>query len=177
MKKAIVWILVIFFVVSASLKIFVKGKNSEQTQATQQNQVVKNDFKDDKDDQVNYSTNFSKNRQNFINNFNEACLTNPNSNVPNGDIVCICMSEFVASKFSDREIDIMTKISNPILEAQSPQEMNEALAVMEKFSQIDSIIQRDVNGLVDYFYKCGKSRGLYELDKNKVEAYIKSMIR
>ncbi len=116
------------------------------------------------------------NREKFAKQFSEGCQYNSNFDGPNADIFCVCMAEFYASQFSDKELDLMKKFESPYYQPQSLEEMNARVFLNEKMTNLEYALNKDKNiirAFAKHMAKCGKAKGLVELTEERVLEIIK----
>ncbi len=112
-------------------------------------------------------------RERFVKQFSEACQYNPNFDGANADIFCVCMAEFYASQFSDKELDLMKKFESSFYQPQSMEEMSARVFLKEKMANLEYALdkggdKRVVRAFAKYIAQCGKAKGLVELTEEKV---------
>lgn len=112
------------------------------------------------------------NRERFIKQYSEGCQYGVGDN-PNADILCDCTAEFIATQFSDKELDYMKKFESPFYQPQSMQEMNARVYLKEKMSEIERNIatRKDrafIRAFVKYVAPCSKAKGLVDMTEERM---------
>ena len=89
-------------------------------------------------------------RERFVKQFSEACQYNPNFDGANADIFCVCMAEFYASQFSDKELDLMKKFESPFYQ---PQYTRYFIPILKEiYLDIDSYEEASLNFMMRLYF-------------------------
>lgn len=112
-------------------------------------------------------------RERFIKDYSEGCQYGPNAGTPNADIACDCTAEFLATQFSDKELDYMQKLSDPFYQPQSMQDMNARVFLKEKMSRLQGALESGndrafIRAFAKFMAPCARAKGLPDMTEEKI---------